>query len=1364
MGGLTMAQTGEIRIPRHATAREGQGRSAKLPLSNWRSTRAYVLLAPPGTGKTEAMKAEAAAHNQSPFVEAHLMMRPGWRAPTLAEGQALYIDGLDEARASNVGGHRNRPLDEICTKLIEMGSPPFRLSCREADWIEALDHGAIKLLAAERDVVELRLEPLNEQEIRQILEDALVQADAVDRFWHQAQQQGLLPVMGNALFLRLMIASAGSTGQLPATRAQTFAAACEKLASEDNLVHRMAKRDSAPNTCELLRRAGTLCAVQLLSGAEAWSDGVADGINELALNALPLDIPTKDLRAALATKLFKTDGDRIQAAHRSIAEYLGAREIARRMGESSLPVARVMALMCAEDGGVAPSLRGLHAWLAVHSHEHRQTFIAHDPLGVVLYGDVSHFSINEKIQLLQGLEGEAKQFAWFRNGDWADHPFGGLGTADMQQTYQGFFENPDRSEAHQSMLHCVFDAIAHGQPLPDLLPALDRVVRDHSHTPYTRTKSAVAWLAQARLLSLDMQTALTWLCDVRQGVIDDPQDQLAGTLLEALYPDHIAPSEVMQHFRPPKAAYFHGSYSGFWRRELIPRTPTVALRILADGLADLSPNIDSLRSHFEMPRVMGKIIDAALNSLAEPIDAPRVLRWLTACVDEHGFWSLKGDEGQEIRDWLSAHPQVQKSVLTLALPTSTPPHFWEASQLLHGARLPRDWHRWLLTLATQTSSEAIAKWCVEQAAHQAINPSVDSDITVRDVEDWCEAQRPKWPAADAWREAIWSWPIDAAQGEYWRNQEEWRTKEMLQQVKRRERITPHLEAMAAGTAPPGLYHQMAMSYLDRYTDIHGATPEDRLCDYLGDAALLPVALEGMKKVLDRTGLPEVSAVLQAGRELRMHPLDSACLIGAELVASEDPDATKGWPDELLERLVAMWLTDGTGNVPTWYSSIVRSRVDLVSQVFTQYVQGMLRQRAEGSITGLWALNSDEGSAELAKRCVPAILETFPAKANQAQLSHLNQSLLPAAIRHVDKHALLDIIQTRLKLRSLDAPQRISWLVAGLSLDPEPIAMALIKFVGSSQTRAVQMANALSSIDARLPHRLELPPPFWASFIEQLAPHAEPDRPDGPHWIGEADHRRELVHSMITRLAESTETAAGKALRGLRANAHTMRWRHILDAALAAHTRAAREAGFRHASAALVVQTLYSRAPANVADLAALTVDHLRQLGKELRGAEWNGVASFWRYSATNKAKSLEQRTPEIENTCRDRLMALLRDRLINMSVQLEKEASAQQDTRADLRVSAVINHRRVVVPIEIKKENHDQIWLAWRDQLEGRYVTDPAAQGHGIYLVLWFGHSPEKSPEGIKPKSAEDLERLLRERIPEADRHRLKVVALDLSL
>lgn len=195
----------------------------------------------------------------------------------------------------------------------------------------------------------------------------------------------------------------------------------------------------------------------------------------------------------------------------------------------------------------------------------------------------------------------------------------------------------------------------------------------------------------------------------------------------------------------------------------------------------------------------------------------------------------------------------------------------------------------------------------------------------------------------------------------------------------------------------------------------------------------------------------------------------------------------------------------------------------------------------------------------------------------------------------------------------------------------------------------------------------------------------------------------------------------------------------------------------------VVHTLCAKEPANVTDLAALTVAHLRQLGTELRHAEMNGVAMFWRQQRAGKDKNLDQKTPEIENTCRDRLMPVLRERLSRMSVQLEKEASAQQDTRADLRVSAVIHQQRVVVPIEVKKEDHDQVWLAWRDQLDDSYATDPAARGHGIYLALWFGHNPRSNPEGEKPTNAAHFERLLHDRIPQKDRHRLQVVVLDLS-
>jgi hypothetical protein len=57
-----------------------------------------------------------------------------------------------------------------------------------------------------------------------------------------------------------------------------------------------------------------------------------------------------------------------------------------------------------------------------------------------------------------------------------------------------------------------------------------------------------------------------------------------------------------------------------------------------------------------------------------------------------------------------------------------------------------------------------------------------------------------------------------------------------------------------------------------------------------------------------------------------------------------------------------------------------------------------------------------------------------------------------------------------------------------------------------------------------------------------------------------------------------------------------------------------------------------------------------------------------------------------------------------------------------------------------------------------------AADGHGIYLVLWFGHKPRSSPEGERPAGAEALEQRLTERIPANDRARLAVQVLDLSL
>ena len=161
------------------------------PLSSYAKAGAYVLIAEPGAGKTTAFKAEAESQEGTYVTVRNFRTfddRPEWR------GTTLFLDGLDESRAGAEDGRT--PLDDIRKKLSNLGCPPFRLSCRWADWMAATDKEALKDVSPDGTITVIRLDPLSNQNIKEILTKNHGVEDA-DGFVEAARKRGVHGLLTN---------------------------------------------------------------------------------------------------------------------------------------------------------------------------------------------------------------------------------------------------------------------------------------------------------------------------------------------------------------------------------------------------------------------------------------------------------------------------------------------------------------------------------------------------------------------------------------------------------------------------------------------------------------------------------------------------------------------------------------------------------------------------------------------------------------------------------------------------------------------------------------------------------------------------------------------------------------------------------------------------------------------------------------------------------------------------------------------------------------------------------------------------------------------------------------------------------------
>ncbi len=1357
----------------------GPSESPSRPVEDWKDEEAYVLLGPPGSGKTTIFK-QLAKRQGGRCVTARDFLTFDDRAEW--HDRTLFIDGLDETRAGSTDGRT--PLDSIRAKLDRMGRPRFRLSCREADWFGANDRDHLKQVSPSGAVEVLRLDPLSDPDIHEFLHAVLAIEDPED-FFAAAQGKGLHGLLVNPQSLKMLAAAVEDAGVWPETRTQTFDMACRTLIAEHNQEHRIASPDPSGIT-DLIEASGRLCAVQLLTGAAGYAlPGAKSDQHFLGLDLLP-GTEREILRRSLQSKLFEAPTERRTVpVHRQVAEFLAARYLATLV-DKGLPVRRILALITGYDGVVVSELRGLSAWLAAHSKSSRAEVIARDPLGTVLYGDAQHFSPEEKRLLLEGLERQTAANPRLIATVQLDSRLGDLVSSDMESQVREILTAPAREDSWQSFVAILLEALQHDEPLPNLADPLKELIRDGTRWPRIRDRAVNLFVRHHRNKPQALFDLKELTADVYVGRVADSDDALLGRLLSAIYPEAISETEVVRYLRVPQRPNHSPEYDYFWNGQLPKRSTRSQLAALLDQIVERYDDLLADERARGLPAFFirwlpSNLLARFLRLSGDEVELPRLFHWLEPAA-KAGDWTydpeIGREESREIRRWLESRPAAWKTLLAMGLercagrPDCREPYWFyhcmheEGHGRLLGVARPRDFGLWCLDQAVAAKNRITADWLIGEVAECLHHGRFDEGLSRAAVSTRLVGFARLSDAFDRRMVELEARP-SAGDSSKPRAQARSRT----ERPDWHDHLKPHEDELRGNTARPQLLHQLAEVYFGGYVNVRGNLPRDRLNALLaGDQGLVDAVLSGFRKTIDRDDLPSDTRVIRLGIANRRHYLALPFMAGLEEMAKTAPSGEVVIDDRRLRLALAVHYTvpmrptarHPADRPPPWFAWTLSNRPEVAADMLVRSVLSKLRKGAE-SPAGIHELAHSPDHARVARLATMPLLRQFPVRRASGQLSSLNHLLL-AARRHCDIARLLELIEEKLADHRMSVAQRVHWLVAGLCIAPETYVERLESYAAGKERRIRFLAEAVTgqfSISPDLKYRQSAP--ALRLLIRLIGASCRPyslnaDSDEGVLVTPEMN-AADRVRDCIEHLAGITTQEASLALEALSSDNDLRPWRSLLMDAAYRQEAARREAEFAYGDTARVLETLASGAPANVADLAALTLENLNEIARTIRGGNTSDWKQYWNLDGYSRPQS-----PRPEDACRDALLSDLRSRLMRLGIDVQPEGRYANDKRADIRVS----YARFNVPVEIKRSCHRDLWSAARTQLIARYTVDPGTQGHGVYLVFWFGDTegcrPTPPETGSPIVSSIELEDRLVSALSADERRKIGIRVIDVSI
>ncbi|MBH23954.1 MAG: hypothetical protein CMH57_05745 [Myxococcales bacterium] len=347
--------------------------------------------------------------------------------------------------------------------------------------------------------------------------------------------------------------------------------------------------------------------------------------------AAPFAVERAAILDALNTGVFiEHQPGTIEFAHRSYQEFLAARYLSQPARLRWRQVRALIRSRGAQALRIPNVLHEMCGWLASARPEALRALLREHP-EVLLHGDPHKLDAERRHQVTQLLleQAERGELMWVRALELELDRLQHAGLADQLRPYM-------RGSSHSLQARLIAIAIADACQCVEVAPDLATLALQREEDPHLRAQAIVPLTRMRDEGALESLRSL-----VLDGIGDDPDDEILGYALLALWPEHLTYRELLQAIRLPRENFF-GAYKAFllthgWIEEIPEASLSEALE-LASGWPV------SEHGHSTLDTLQTRLIHRAWRSDARIQAMPQIARLLLRNHEHCYRWQL------EIRD------------------------------------------------------------------------------------------------------------------------------------------------------------------------------------------------------------------------------------------------------------------------------------------------------------------------------------------------------------------------------------------------------------------------------------------------------------------------------------------------------------------------------------------------------------------------------------------------------------------------------------------------------------------------------------------------------------------------------------------